>query len=674
EVAESEPNNNIFDQGTQTFTLPFVVTGTVSAAVDGDADEDYYNFVAEPGQALRVRLATTGAEFWGAMILFGIDFENNTVVRVLVNEGFADTQERELFITQPGEYTVLVSDLRNLVVTPENVGGDTFNYTLTISTFEPEVREVDEVPFSDRAQFNERLNIWSFPTDGIAAVEINASGNSFDPNAILLPAIALFDPESNTTLVETGDAELEDQDVSARSLTTDSERLWFILDPIQGFGPGATDVQLRGLPTEEESEPNANQDTASPTVAPGSITGRIDTPTADPNLNRLIADVDFYVFRATSGQLFEIAVTGTDENSALDAYIEVGQLSQFGGFSTITLNNNAGPDTLDAALTWMAPGDGFYYVRVQDQTNRSIGPDEDPVGGLRYAYQLSLTETTYTPVETIAPTAVADGMFTEPGALLFYTVDLSESAGPVEISTTGVGGASTYVSVWNAETLEFLGSERFGALGVLTEAEQLLVAVGEFQNRSEEGMGYQLSVRTQDIEVAEMLPYAFEGSLAATGERDLYRISVEAGQLLDIRVDYSDSDIILPEIALYDAGDLSSPFRNTFSSFLLVQFDAPQDVIVEISDLGGGGGANYGYTFSVREVVPETFDTLPLQIGGPIEEPGAAYFATIPYEEGLQLVGELSSTGDAVVPQVWIYNAETLGQLRSFTELEFVWS
>jgi hypothetical protein len=339
-LPEVEPNDDVLD-GDRGWTLPLRVDGNVAAAVDGQPDLDFYTLELEPGQALRITLEMKSDVFWGAMILFGFDFENDSIFRVLTGINFGGQNTREVFISQPGRYSFVVSDIRNLVEPPEGQGGPNFNYTLTIEEFVPEIVDAGSPPFNAQVAFDERLHIWRLPAAGQSFVNVRASGQSFDQNALILPSLAVFDPRQRRALVQTAAEDVAgDQSVEVRALTPGDEDLWLVLDTIQGFGPNATILTV--TPGEEgvEGEPNDSPEAAWPMSAPGMLAGRIDSPSFVGNA--LVADQDYYVFAANTGDFLTLTLEKDRPTGDFDALLELGELSRFGGFTLLGRNDSAG--------------------------------------------------------------------------------------------------------------------------------------------------------------------------------------------------------------------------------------------------------------------------------------------------------------------------------------------
>ena len=677
-IFEMEPNNDVI-QGEQGWELPLRVEGNIAAPEGNVADQDFFSFRIEQGKALRIRLTAQGDNFWAAMLMLGYDFTNQDYIRVLFTPDLGAEETREIFITRPGRFSFIVSDLRNLIVNPQNLGGPDFNYQMEITEFElTEIEELPGLPFNDLVQFDNRLRVWSFPAGDQAFVNAEASGQSFDQNALIRPTISIFDPENNTILAESLDTQVdEDQNVSFRSLTPGDGRLWFILDPSQAFGPNATSVTLTPGNTDGgEEEPNNSFEEAFPMEVPGDIAGRINLPTPDPNTNRLLPDEDFFVFSASAGDFLTFELTKAEPDNDFDAFLSIGEIDRFNRFDVLATNDNIEPEgaNTNARLDFLVPETGIYYVRVEDEANNSIGPDEDPVGGLAHAYTLSATAADINVIEDLTPPATAEGSIPGPGQQAFYTVT-AEPGLAVVLSANTTGGTAPFLRAYDGESRALIGQDDFGNAftALIPESGSLLVQVGDRNGRGGPEFTFEFNVAERQIETIEELPFVEEGVLAVADEADLFIFSAEADVLYDIRVDQSNSSISLAEIALFDADNLSVSFANTFSRTILVRFDEPREVAIRIRDINNNGGDNFIYRLAVDEVVPESFDALPVEVTAEPAESGDATYFTVPFSTGQRLLAQLSAEGD-VTAQATFYNFDTLQQLRSTTEAQFAFT
>jgi hypothetical protein len=567
----------------------------------------------------------------------------------------------------------VVSDLRNLIQNPQNLGGEDFNYRFSVIEFT--LGEPDEVgvPFTQPVQFDNRIHAWKFSAADLTFVEIMASGQSFDQNALIRPVLIVWDPDSGVILAETEDNQVdEDQSVSLRSLTPGDDDLWLILDPSQAFGPNTTTVSVTPGQADREAEPNNTVATAFPFPVPGELPGRIDVPQVQGNPPRLVPDVDFYVFAADGGDFLRFDLRGA-EGGDFDAHLTIGTLGRFGNFETLARNLSRGEGITDAGTDFWVPSTGLYYVQVVDEANLTIGPDEDPYGGLQYEYVLSTVEAEPGPATTVLVPSTTGGTVPEPGRHAYYEF-VSPAGGATRISVAPLGLTRPYVYAFDAGGGGLLGSSRGAAATVITPDETtIILQVGDQNGNGGEAYAFELTVDTQEIGNIDSLPFRGEGVLSEANEADLYTLRVPADTVVDIRVDSTGGGISLPVISILDARDLGEAILNTYSRSLLLRFDEERDVVVRVRDISNRGGPNFSYRISVTEVVPMVYEGLPVAVEGVFAESVTARYFTVPVEAAQRIVVQSSSEGSTTV-QTAVYDANRLSLIRSSSESQFVFS
>lgn len=115
-----------------------------------------------------------------------------------------------------------------------------------------------------------------------------------------------------------------------------------------------------------ESEPNNDHNSATGFEAPLALNGVIEKP----------GDVDHFVFKATKGQVYDVAAYARRIRSALDPVMYVGKK---GGGAIASNDDSAGPDS---AFRFTAPEDGEYVIWLTDHLGK---------GGTDYFYRIELT-------------------------------------------------------------------------------------------------------------------------------------------------------------------------------------------------------------------------------------------------------------------------------------------
>jgi hypothetical protein len=668
---ELEPNDDAI-AGEQGWSLPLRVEGVVGEPIDGVADTDFYSVTVEAGKAVRVSLELDDPSFFGALIAFGYDFENQNFFRVLTGFDFGRSNAREMFLARPGRYTFLVSDLRNLVDNPDPSGGPNFQYRLSVEEFELAPEPTGSLPFNTSVTFDELLHVWRFPASAQPFVSARAAGQSFDQNALLLPTITIYDPVSKVVLAETG-LDLIDQNtqtVEVRALTPGRGELWFIFDVLQGFGPNATTLSLTPGEAGQELEPNDTDDQAAPLQAPGRVEGRIDTPRAEGG--RLIADADYYVFYAEEGQQLTLWVDPATPNNDFDAALDLGWIGEFGFLQTQYLVRDQGEGARSARLDFWAPQDGLYYALIRDQANFSVGPDEDPVGGADHAYIFRVEAAEFEVGEAQALPATVEGSLPGFGQQAFVRLEVPGGS-VVEVAVEG-GGLSGLLQVFDAQSAEFLGGGDGSVQFSSADAREVVVQVGDYLGRGGEGTEFVLTASARELEGVGALPFLTEGTLSAPNESDLYVLDLPANQLVDVRVEYVGSPITLLELAVLSPDDLNNPLANTYSRSLLLQSPQPTRLILRVRDWSGGGSPEHGYRMAVREVQAQEV-SVPASATGTLSEPLQADYRGFTYEAGRRLLVDVEAVG-GFSPTTALYAVTGQGAqiLRSSSERQFLYA
>ncbi len=135
-----------------------------------------------------------------------------------------------------------------------------------------------------------------------------------------------------------------------------------------GTAPYANIMRLTPFGNVIEKEPNNDHATATPLTVPMAMNGIIEKP----------GDVDYYVFPAKKGQVFDVAVFARRLRSPLDPVVHIAKRN--GAY--ITGSDDSGAVVPDCALRAQVPDDGEYVVWVHDHLNKG-GPD--------YAYRVEIT-------------------------------------------------------------------------------------------------------------------------------------------------------------------------------------------------------------------------------------------------------------------------------------------
>ena len=136
----------------------------------------------------------------------------------------------------------------------------------------------------------------------------------------------------------------------------------------KGTAPYPNIIRLTPFGNVVEKEPNDDQATATALTVPMALNGVIQKP----------GDVDYYVFPAKKGQVFDIAVFARRLRSPLDPVVHFAKK----GGAYLGGSDDGGAVSPDCALRIQVPEDGDYVLWVHDHLNKG-GPD--------YAYRVEVT-------------------------------------------------------------------------------------------------------------------------------------------------------------------------------------------------------------------------------------------------------------------------------------------
>jgi hypothetical protein len=149
----------------------------------------------------------------------------------------------------------------------------------------------------------------------------------------------------------------------------------------KGVSPYPNTFRLTKLDNVVETEPNNDQNTATPFTAPMALNGVIDKP----------GDVDQFVFKAEKGQVFDIHCYARRIRSPLDPVMYLGKK---GGGAILGADDAVGPDSY---FRFQAPESAEYVIWLVDHLGQ---------GGKDYAYRIEVAPiepklTTYLTTEQV---------------------------------------------------------------------------------------------------------------------------------------------------------------------------------------------------------------------------------------------------------------------------------
>lgn len=134
-----------------------------------------------------------------------------------------------------------------------------------------------------------------------------------------------------------------------------------------GAAPYPNAFRLSTFGNVVEAEPNGDDTKATPFTPPMALNGVIGEP----------EDNDYYVFKATKGQVFDLWVYARRLRSPLDPVLHI--IKRGGAYLAGNDDSPAGPDSY---IRFQAPEDGEYILLLHDHLKK---------GGPEYAYRIEVT-------------------------------------------------------------------------------------------------------------------------------------------------------------------------------------------------------------------------------------------------------------------------------------------
>lgn len=209
------------------------------------------------------------------------------------------------------------------------------------------------------------------------------------------------------------------------------------------FGPRSANpltLDLSDLPEFLEKEPNHTAENRSPITPPAVLNGRIDQP----------GDADLWPIQLKKGEAIEFTASAGRLGSPMTPVLTIH------GVTNKILQRVEAPagDTADAQLTFKAPEDGLYHVRVTERFASRGGPD--------FAYRLRVAPPPAPDFQLHLAADIlrvlretADGPATEtkkrpknkPGQLKVTAIRTGGFTGEIELSVTGLPAAVTAAAV-----------------------------------------------------------------------------------------------------------------------------------------------------------------------------------------------------------------------------------
>jgi hypothetical protein len=658
----NRPNNDTIAAQDTPFTLPFIASGTVNAPGAEGGDLDHHAVYIDRPMALMVEVAVSAPAIFPVALVAGAELRNVGVFRVAYGDQGVSAV-REVFVPQPGWYTIVVSDLRNLIANSQPVGGNAFNfgYSLRVSELPLPAAQQLGVPSPATPHVHTgALTVYEIDARQLSAIQVQGSAVVMGEGSFHQPALSLYDPMAEQTLAYTTAEQINEQANSvslSAKLRRGRSKLYIIEDNVQARGASTLVVTATANPQDEESEPEVERQDrgAGPmTLEIGtSVRGAINEPRMVRG--QLVGDEDTFIIPLKRGQGVSVLVQPA-AGSLLDPSVELGyswaqgDVGSFQPVHTVELDAPQPEDPREVRYYVSAAQEGELAVRIQHDPNRSTAM---PAGGGAHGYTVFVDAWQPEPVAVMAPGQAQ--VVVEPGAL--GLVKVTAQAGQL-ITVNADGGALFLDSrvvregTWQEILTSF--SERFSFRA--QDTGEYWIDVRDFLGRGS-ATPVTISLGTASSTPLGALPAVVSGVLNQPGQDAFYTFDAQAGDQLEIRIDAA----FLPDMDILKA----DTFEAVSGGTRYLNFKAPEtrSYVVQISNFDNKRDATQTYTLGVRKIAPMALGALPATVSGLIDQAPFGVWYRMPVMAG-QLYEVSAATTGAYTLNVRVYSP-TLGLVAS---------
>lgn len=659
------PNNSSIQGEAYGLEIPFAVEGFVGPVEGGVGELDFYSFEISEPTAIIIDIEGSNT-FWAGAILFGYDWRNANVQRILLPGDVGLPGDREIWLPVPGKYTIAVSDARNFIASAVDVGGEDLTYKMSVSTIplpEPESLELPSgvVPLT----YENRLRVFEADATGLETLTVDANGVGLDQNSFHFAAFALWDVANERTLSYSAAAQVGDTGrVKGSTKIKDVSTVWLIEDHVQRFGQASStitvdtqnvtsDIETAQLPSDERSSELV-------WLTPGtSLNAEIGAPRAS-GPTTLVADTDYFPFVLKRGEAFKLTVTPTASSQMLPD-IDVGHFADNGG-SSIFVRRFESPTPSDAqtpaSIRYLVSSleDGEFGVRIGHGPNAF---NSNPVGGAGFGYTVSL--------EPYEPDVIALGAApsTQPTVLEDGTVGVASfEASEGDIMRVEVSGADLFYDAY------VLAPDTYEQLTVSDEVITFRAPADgtytyvfyDFLGRGSDTDPVTISISTAEIQPYPSLGSVVSGTIETDGQADLYSIELTAGDRLDMRLSAPD---FLTSTEMFDPN-----FRRVFSTISSqrqFQVDESGTYYFSISSYDGLGAADQTYVFGLESIAPTDLGALPGTGQRVLDNSPFAHWYSFDVEDGKSYSVAARVSAGAFTPRIYVVEAADASVIESST-------
>lgn len=657
------PNGDAVAAQESAFSVPFMASGAVGAPGADGGDLDHHAIYIDRPMALLVEVSTTSAAFFPVGLFAGSDLRNVGVFRVAYGDQGVSAV-RELFVPQPGWYTLVVSDLRNLVAGQTPAGGSALNYGYTLRVSElplPEPQILGVPSPATPHPYEDALTVYEVDASQLSAIQVQGTAVVMGEDAFYEPSLALYDPMDGRTLsYTTGEqvnAAASSVSLSAK-LRQGRDKLYIIEDNTQARGASTLVVTATADPLLEEVEPVAErQDRGAGLLAMDlgtSIRGSIGEPRMIQGA--LTADEDTFTVTLKRGEGVLVTVQPAP-GGLLEPDVEFGfswAQGDVGGFQalhTVQLDAPQPEDAREVRYYVSALQEGELAVHVQHAPN---GAAAQPVGGGAFGYTLFVDA--WQPEATALTLPGQADVQIAPGGV--GIVKVTADAGDLITINTTPGALildSRVVREGTWEELMTSYSQRFSFRA--ETAGEYWVDVRDFIGR---GAAAPVTISASKAAPAPLgaLPATVSGALDQVGVDKFYTFDAQAGDQLEIRIDA----VFLPDFDILKADTFEAVSGGTRS----LNFTAPETrtYVLQLSSYNVERDASQTYTLGIRKIAGQSAGALPAMVSGLIDQTPFGVWYRVPVVQG-QVYEVLAATTGAYTLNMRVLNAADLSFVAS---------
>lgn len=627
--ATAEDEANISNDGPREgeayeLSLPFMVEGDVESVQDGEADLDYYSFSVGEPTLLLVEITADDDTYWPGGVLLGYDARNGNVSRFALGDDTGGSHYREVFLPYPGRYTMVVTDTRNMMNSP-NVGGDDYSYTMTASAVPMPTPDTLDLPAAPvEKDVDRKMHVYEIDASELDALTVSSTGVPRGDNSITLPILALYDPDANRTLSLTSPYQTNQQNAKIEYTTKlgDAQRVWVIEDYWQRFGLNDSIVEVSEAQVDSEFETFSEaQDVRSGELVwlqPGvSVEGTIGPPRTVSSTS-LAADIDYFLASVMPGSLVTFTIEPVD-GGALQPDVDLGFLYEQQTSSTFywmesgpNLDNPGETSTVTAFYDGLQAGEAAIRIRHEPNNNA-----ESPEGGPGFEYTVSMDVTTPTTSDLGALPAVVTGTFDTPGQTDFYT--FSASAGDRLNFRLEENNYFGQMTIYEADTYQpILQTYSSRESWLVEEDGDYILHLAPYSDDRDPTYTYELGVEKITATDLGATPVSQSGVVDRAPFPAWFKMAVTPGAAYEASLADVTDGTLEGRIRVYDAATMDQ-LRSSTSPVRWMVPDGISEVYIEVADAQSRGDAGYTFTLEVDELNSESL-TLDMLTSGQLAD------------------------------------------------------